>query len=823
MNRQARFEWPVRPASLAESQLLGKHYRLTVLTEGLLRLEYSESGVFEDRATGRVISRLFPKADFDTKEEEGRLILSTAFYELCYQTEAPFCAESLRVSLKVKPYTEWRFGEKLQNLKGTARTLDHTDGAVELSDGVCSRDGLALIDDSDGFALASDSDGQPGWPVERIPEKDFYLFAYGHHYREALKAYYALTGMPPMLPGYALGNWWSRYHAYTQEEYLTLIRRFEAEKVPLSVAVIDMDWHHVHDLPENAVWPGMLGDPGWTGYSWNRALFPDPDGFLKTLHEKGLKTSLNLHPAQGVRFFEDVYPELAKKRGIDPESRKPVKLDLLDPSFMEDYFDVVHHPMEEKGVDFWWMDWQQGTDYWWIRDEEHPAAPMEEKVDPLWMLNHLHILDFKGKEDRRPMFFSRYAGVGSQRYPIGFSGDSAVSWASLTLQPYFTLTASNIGYCWWSHDIGGHLGGIRDGELATRWVQLGVFSPILRLHSNSSIFTGKEPWKYRKDYELVQERFLRLRHRLFPYLYTMNYRSHREGLPLVQPMYYAYPERYEAYENRNQFLFGSELLVAPITERSDEGSGMGRTTLWLPEGTWFDCFSGLRYESDGTFRTVYRSIDEYPVFAPAGAIVPMQESLENGAPVNGGLLSLYVFPGRDASFTLYEDAGDGDAFEAGAFAETPIRLCWGETKTLTVESARGDIRFARTEGIRVLLRGVSEKLTLGAASLPCSRVSYDADTQTLEMLFEHFDPAAGLSLTLQASDGFGLTRNAHATERALRVLTLAKASADWKDQIWRKLMAAKDRYSADAGPGDWHTRQAVRELLLLADLGKIDQ
>ena len=156
--------------------------------------------------------------------------------------------------------------------------------------------------------------------------------------------------------------------------------------------------------------------------------------------------------------------------------------DITDPEFLEAYFETVLHPMEKEGVDFWWLDWQQGN------------TTKIEGLDPLWMLNHYHYLDSR-RLGTRGLTFSRYAGPGSHRYPVGFSGDTVISWESLDFQPYFTANASNIGYGWWSHDIGGHMLGVRDDELTTRWVQFGVFSPINRLHSTDNPFNGKEPCK----------------------------------------------------------------------------------------------------------------------------------------------------------------------------------------------------------------------------------------------------------------------------------------------------------------------------------------
>lgn len=233
-----------------------------------------------------------------------------------------------------------------------------------------------------------------------------YFFGYGHRYIEAVRDFYRLTGPTPLLPRFAMGNWWSRYYRYTQDGYLALMDRFKREGIPFTTSVIDMDWHRVDDV-----------DPkygsGWTGYSWNRELFPDPPAFLADLHRRGLRTTLNVHPRDGVRAFEDAYPEVAKRVGIDPATEENVEFDLTNPDFVDAYFDM-HHRMEAEGVDFWWLDWQQG------------GVTRQKGLDPLWMLNHMHYLD-SGRGGNWPLTFSRYAGPGSHRYPVGFSGDTIVT------------------------------------------------------------------------------------------------------------------------------------------------------------------------------------------------------------------------------------------------------------------------------------------------------------------------------------------------------------------------------------------------------------
>lgn len=685
-----RFQWPVRPEALPENIVSGVNYRFTVLTPQLIRMEYAPEGIFEDRASQTVFYRDFPPCNFSRKLERGILTVETENLVLSYRAGEPFAKDTLSVRLKMEPASTWEYGDDFEDLGGTTRTLDCVNGACALGRGIVSRNGFSVLPDGDTLVLEED-----GWVgVRHGGTIDYYFFGYGYQYVEAVQDFFRLTGVPPLLPAYALGNWWSRYHAYTQEEYCDLVQRFHDEDVPFSVGVVDMDWHIV-DIPEELREEEPALRDGWTGYSWNRELFPDYRGFLKFLKEKGLHTALNLHPAQGIRKHEEMYPQMARECGIDPASGKRVALDVLSPKFMADYFDIVHHPYETDGVDFWWMDWQQGTDYWWIHEPNKPGeySDPRERMDPLWMLNHLHIMDIS-RNGKRPMFFSRYAGPGSQRYPVGFSGDTFVTWESLDFQPYFTATASNIGYCAWSHDIGGHQPGYHDDNLQVRWLQFGVFSPITRLHSTNSEFMSKEPWCYGEREAGIMKQWLRLRHAMFPYLYTMNYRTHTQLLPLIQPMYYSHPKAQAAYEVKNQYWFGSELVVAPITSPDDPTTRMGKVTAWLPRGEWFDFFTGLHYHSKrGRYINLHRELKSMPILAKAGAIVPLAEyPVGENRLYNSGEMNVLVFPGASNSFTLYEDFGENNDYQDGNFAKTRMCLDWGEQEaTFTISPAEGDL------------------------------------------------------------------------------------------------------------------------------------
>lgn len=656
------------PQACPENMIQGEHYRITVLTKSLVRLEYSPDGIFTDAPTQTVLNRNFPQVSFEVRETPEELEIRTEYFQLNYDKKE-FTSHGLSCYALGMPggnRNAWRYGAKNENLKGTARTLDNVNGACELEDGILSLwCGCVALDDSRTLTLRED-----GWVEPRKKGiQDLYLFAYGHRYLEALKDFYHLCGETPMLPRFALGNWWSRYYKYTEESYMELMERFDQEQIPFSVAVIDMDWHLVDIDPKYGT--------GWTGYTWNREFFPDPERFLKKLHDRGMKTTLNLHPADGIRGFEDCYPQMAEAMGLDPEKEEPVNFDIANPDFLEAYLEKTLHPLEEEGVDFWWVDWQQGTN-----------SKME-GLDPLWMLNHYHFLD-SARNGKRPMTFSRYAGPGSHRYPVGFSGDTLITWESLDFQPYFTSTASNIGYGWWSHDIGGHMLGYKNDEMEARWYQFGVFSPINRLHSSSSEFNGKEPWRFKKEVHDTMCEFLRLRHRLLPYLYTMNHRAWAEGEPICQPMYYAYPENWDAYGRKNEYFFGSELIAAPVTTPRIENLNVAKTKVWLPEGLWFDFFTDTVYQG-GRNQNMYRSIDQIPVLAKAGAILPMTDEIRAiDTEKNPEELTVRVYPGADNSFTLYEDDNVSEGYRQGICAVTEMNLNWQE-KTFTIKPSAGDL------------------------------------------------------------------------------------------------------------------------------------
>lgn len=645
-----------------EQVIEGDLWRITVLGPKLVRFEWDPGSTRVDEPTQVVVQRPLAPTDVRvTRRGEGVQVITDAF-QLDYDGGTP-SATGLTVKSRGSYHGVWRHGMPIENpfhrlsayrtnLGGTSRTLDTVDGATEVDDGVASLLGIAVLEDSRSFVV-----GDGGFRAPHPGRVDVYVFVHGLDHAGAVADLLRLTGSTPLVPRYALGNWWSRFHRYSADDYLQLMDRFQESDLPFSVAVIDMDWHVTDVDPRHGT--------GWTGYTWNRDLFPDPEAFLEALHRRGMAVTLNVHPADGIRAFEEPYERVCALMGRDPAEGLPVDFDLTDPDFVRAYFEGVHHPLEDMGVDFWWLDWQQGT-------------TSRIGIDPLWLLNHLHVRDM-AERGRRPLILSRYCGPGSHRFPVGFSGDTVASWASLAFQPWFTSTAANIGYGVWSHDIGGHLFGERDDELALRWLQFGVLSPINRLHSSNDPFMAKEPWAFSPSVAAVMGTFLRWRHALVPYLYT----EWSTGAPIVRPMYHTHPESVHAYDVDNQYWLGRSLLVAPITAPSDPETGTGSVQVWLPDGTWADLLTGVRYDGNRMI-TMHRGLSSVPVLAREGSIIPHAAPGTRPADLPEEF-ELWIVLGADGEYVLVEDDG-------GLHPRTATtRIRWEDaTGTLTVAAAEGD-------------------------------------------------------------------------------------------------------------------------------------
>lgn len=648
--------------------------RFTVLTPRLIRLEWAEDGVFEDRPTLLALNRRLPVPRFEVVREGGAVLVRTDALELRHTPSGggeppggagPFGEGCLSVAVRTGGVdTRWHPGlEPVGNLGGTVRTLDQARGAVPLGLGVASRDGWAVLDDS---ASALVEAGHPDRPLPRPPgeRRDLYFFGHGRDYAGAVADLTRISGPIPLPPRWAFGVWWSRYWAYTDAELEELVSEFNAHEVPLDVLVVDMDWHETFGLDWTSGVKDAAGQPkGWTGYTWSRDRFPDPEGFLERMHALGLRVPLNLHPASGIQRWEACFDAVARRLGLDPGRTEYVPFTPEEPAFASTYFEEVIRPLERQGVDFWWLDWQQG---------EETGVPGLGRT--AW-LNHLFFTDMErgadGGRRARPVILHRFGGPGGHRYPMGFSGDAWSTWESLAFQPHFTATAANLAFAYWSHDMGGHEPGPVDPELYTRWLQWGAFSPVLRTHATKHPEAERRVWAFPEPYRSAMISALRLRLRLLPYLYTAARRTYDTGIPFLRPLYYDWPDSEEAYAHPGAYLLGPDLLVRPVTAPG------GVAEVWLPPGRWVPLGGGDVVDGGTVLRRRW-SLDEIPVFARAGAVVPLADAALRTEEAAAGPLTFVLHPGADGSARVYADAGDDLGYRRGECSWMPVEVSWDE-------------------------------------------------------------------------------------------------------------------------------------------------
>ncbi|WFB37437.1 glycoside hydrolase family 31 protein [Kiritimatiellota bacterium B12222] len=766
---------PANPANI----VVCEHARFTFLTDRLMRLEWADDGLFEDLATLRVCNRSTDFVAFTKEEKGGKLILKTRYLTLTYQQDGKkFSKKNLSITFKThgKNTTWWPGKKDKLNLKGTAKTLDEFEGGsrqlwvrrdevdperpvlatryddtqvwqgdsvdLPIEDGLISRNGWAVVDDSESVVLDPALCSWQPWVRERhdAARQDLYFLGYGLAYKDALRDASLIFGKQTLLPRYALGYWYSRYWAYTDKELKQLVEDFDRMQLPLDVLVIDMDWHKL----------------GWTGYTWDPDFFPDPQGLLSWLRKKGIKITLNLHPAEGVLDFEDAFPEMVKEMGLEPselqdlpetqhklyrlmgrdiEGAKHIPLDICDPNYMQAYFKCLHHPLEKMGVDFWWMDWQQGN--------QGANLP---NLNTLPWINELHWQDQRSHQpEKRALNFSRFGGVGAGRMPVGFSGDTIVTWKSLAYQPWFTATASNILFGTWSHDIGGHMNGTLTPELYTRWIQFGVYSPILRTHTSKAAEAERRIFHFPEPSRSIMTRMLERRYELVPYIYGNMRKAVDSGVSLLRPMYYEWPKESEAYTYTEQYMFGDDMLVAPVVQPIDEKDEMAEVRVWLPKGNWFDTATGSLLKGGSVHKRRY-SLEEVPVFVRPGTVIPeqpMTTRLKKGAYPK---IRFRIYPGKSGTASLYEDDGETEAWQNGDSAE--IQLTHeksGNLRRIVIEPVKGGYKgFKAQRTLSLVLDGFAPPVSVSSG-----KWSYNGDEVTVEIDCGKVNLEEGFELTIE--------------------------------------------------------------------------
>ncbi len=661
--------------------------RITFLTTDLVRLEWSEEQQWADWPSAVVVGREWPAVQITREDSpDGVVVLKTPDLTVRYTPAGRFGAENLTIE-SPRLAGPWHPGDPDPgNLGGTRHSLDGVKGAAlpPLGQGLLSRSGWFFYDDS-GRPLI---DPATDWLAERpdANAQDWYFCAYGHDYWRALLLASDLMGHINLPPRFAFGGWYSRYWPFTDAEEREIVNRFRELGIPLDVLVIDVDWH-LH---------------GWESYDWNPELFPNPEEFLDWVHAQGCKVTLNNHPGR-LPAADSRFADVCRAMGVDPAGREDVQFNLADKTHAEAYFELLHKPLHEQGVDFWWID---GS-----------AAGMRGLDSQMWT-SKLYFDYTEKHTGKRGLLFARYGGHGSHRYPTGFSGDTFADWGVLGYEVGFTSRAANVLYPYWSNDIGGFNGDRLPADLYIRWVQFGAFSPILRLHSNHGI---REPWEYGPEGIEAARTYFGARYELLPYIYSWARQTYETGEPLCRPLYLDWPEEEEAYRRDDEYLFGDAILVAPIVQAAPAGQP-ARREVWLPPGEWLDPWTGEAYSS-GVI-SYEADLQRLPMFYRRGSIL-----VTNGAaPAHVGQerpdrLTAVVTVGRpDASFTLYEDDGESKGYQKGEFAKTELRLTAGSSTSQTLEVAPAEGSFEgqvkdRSWRVTVLGRFAPEEVLLDGKAL----------------------------------------------------------------------------------------------------------
>ena len=499
---------------------------------------------------------------------------------------------------------------------------------------------------------------------------DYYVIS-GDSTSEILYCNHKLTGHAPLFPKKAYGFWQCRERYHSQKELLANARQMRARNIPVDIII--QDWHY---------WPDKTKGP-----EWNRKTYPDPKAMVDTLK------SLNMD------LLVSVWPEvkntpLLDKYGLE-ERKYPdnSNLDFYSEYVRDNFYRMVSDSMFHIGVEGIWLD---GTE-----PGSKPSEDVKTAVGPFRNVHNVYSLEvtrsiFEGMKKeypgRRSVNLTRSAFTGQQRYGVvTWSGDVAGTWEQFSEQIPAGLNFTMSGIPYWTHDIGGFF---RDSksmnpvyksqytdneykELLTRWFQFGTFSPIFRLHG---FVSQTEIWRYGKEFESVARKYIDLRYRLLPYIYSEAWKIYKGGHQLMSPLSYYFPDDKNVWNIKDQYFFGENIMVGIVTKYQQR-----EKTMYLPQGDWFDFWSGKKY-SGGKSIEVPTPLDSNPLLVRSGSIIPYGPKLQYATEKSDVPITLRIYPGKDAEYTLYYDDNVSTEYQNGIYSEITFSYSEKE-KSLKVSSS----------------------------------------------------------------------------------------------------------------------------------------
>ena len=626
--------------SIKENMVQGKKFRFTFLTDRLVRLEYSDKGVFEDRPTSQVIFRKFPKVNFTVTQTEMIMQMSTSYFTMAYVKEKHFDSGKLTPGSNLKitlNHTEhsWYYGNpEIRNFGGITYSLDDFNGKLKFDKGLYSTDGFAVLDDSKSLVVADN-----GNFVERDSKNiDIYVFMYRKDLGLCLQDYYTLTGYPMLVPRYALGNWWFKNQAYTNQELEMLLRKFQEEKIPISYVF----------LGKNSLNPQDPFQVDATKLNLATA--------KQICNTYQVKLGITTNPRLSIKNQTISYQNLSSL-GVNATGDYPLL--PMDITKLNIYDVLGFRSWIGMGLDGIYIDYQD------IKDKK-----------TLFLLNHHAYAMYGLLQNKRGVILTRNHKEAIHRDGIIYTGNTKVDWNTLAILPRYFSTASNNAISYVATPIGGYYGGIENFELYMRYIQLGVFSPMLILASDDGKYYKREPWRWDEAQKEMIKKYLTLRNKLIPYIYTENYIYCKSGSPLIQPLYYKYPKIYDEPNYKNQYFFGSQMLVCPITKKKNYVMNRVVQRLFIPEGIWYELESGKKYAGNKYYMSFYKD-EDYPVFVRQGSIIVMSLNNNTELPTD---LEIVIYPGSNGTYQLYEDDGITNNYKNGSFSITNFEFHYEQSQ-----------------------------------------------------------------------------------------------------------------------------------------------
>ena len=640
---------------IAPQTIIQGKARFQVLAPDTIRMETSPTGQFIDEPSVAVMKREGHGSAL-SEQKDGWMEIKTEKITLRYKAgSGPFTGENLIITWRDADGEHvWKPGDKDdQNLGGVVGDIAIRSKPVS-EPGLLSRRGYFLLDDS--ATALRDVANQWVKPRPFQDGQDWYFFVYGRDYAGMLKRFAELTGPPPMVPRYVLGAWFGSRLGYAANQWQLIVDRYREEHLPLDMLVID-----------SCSWTNVV----WAGYDFDREQMPDPKGFIQTLLKKGVRTTFNEHYLPLTRQNDQNFDAMRQALGL-PKDAPQVDHDLANKQYAKAFMDKLHKPLLDMGMAFWWQD---------------GCAPANMKgLDPMMWTREV---EYEGQErltGKRSFAFCRLGTWGSHRSGGFFTSDLIPQWNTLTMLLPFTQQGGNMLVPYMINLCSAVYGVNIEPELYHRWVQFSSFSPVFWFHG---LWGMRLPWEFGEEGMNLYRKFVGLRYQLIPYTYTLTREAHETARPLVRGMYLEFPQQEEAYHYPGQYMFGPELLVAPVTE-----PGHGKAvikTVYLPAGEdWYDFFTGEIYKG-GQALPYECPLERMPLFVRAGAILPQAPPMDytDQKPLDRLTLDVYA-SAKGAQGKLYEDDGTSLDYRKEKFARTNFELTpAGPVQVLTIEPTKG--------------------------------------------------------------------------------------------------------------------------------------